>query len=308
MSAALVVVVPRNADAWLSRRLHRALGATLALLTLASFGVLVSRTLELDGGDWNTLLADMRLALAVTHYGHVWWWRVPALAIAWAAWALSVRSRGSRIIWIMLPAFALVALTRSSTGHPADHGDFTLAVWIDWLHLLAAGTWVGSLFGMSMAAFPALLRRARDDVAMAARIFQRLSTLCGVALAVLVACGVFSAVSQLGAIQALWTTRYGAILDVKLAIVAVMILIGAHNRYIKLPRLRAAATDMPSGSEGLPTLRACARAVLAECVLGLAVIAATATLLHAMPPVDAHSMSMAAVPPAAPIAGPMAPR
>lgn len=307
MSAALAAVIPRNADALLPLRLHRVLGAALALLTLASFGVLVSRTLELDGGGWNTLFADMRLALAVTHYGRVWWWRVPALVVAWAVWVLSLRKRAPRIVWIMLPALALIALTRSNTGHPADHGDFTLAVWIDWLHLLAGGTWVGSLFGMSMAVFPALLRHARDDV-MAVRIFQRLSTLCGVALAVLVACGVFSAVSQLGAIEALWTMRYGAILDVKLAIVAVMILIGAHNRYIKLPRLRAAAADVPSVSEVLPTLRACARAVLAECVLGLAVIAATATLLHAMPPVDAHSMSMAAASSAAPIAGPMAPR
>lgn len=306
MSAALAAVIPRNADALLPLRLHRVLGAALALLTLASFGVLVSRTLELDGGGWNTLFADMRLALAVTHYGRVWWWRVPALVVAWAVWVLSLRKRAPRIVWIMLPALALIALTRSNTGHPADHGDFTLAVWIDWLHLLAGGTWVGSLFGMSMAVFPALLRHARDDV-MAVRIFQRLSTLCGVALAVLVACGVFSAVSQLGAIEALWTTRYGAILDVKLAIVAVMILIGAHNRYIKLPRLRAAAGA--GGHTGNPAvLRACTRAVLLESLLGVAVIGATATLLHAMPPADARMpqampMAMQAAPSiAAPVA------
>lgn len=297
MSAALVAVIPRAADALLAQRLRRVLGIALALLTLASFGILVSRTLELDGGAWATLWPDMRLALDVTHFGHVWWWRVPALAVAWAAWAWTLRRRDSQAAWIMLLSFAAIALTRSGTGHPADHGDFALAMWIDWLHLLAAGVWVGSLFGMSLAIFPLLVQRSGIDVVPAARIFQRLSTLCGMALAVLVACGVYSAIHQLGSLVALWNTRYGVILDVKLAIVLVMILIGAHNRYIKLPRLHGAARNTPSAPDGPRLIRACARAVLIEGLLGLAVIGATATLLHAMPPTDAHSMSMATAPP-----------
>ena len=281
-------------------------GSALALLTLASFGILLSRTLELNGGAWAALWPDMRVALGVTHFGHVWLWRVPALAIAWTAWAWSMRRSNPRAAWIMLVAFALIAFTRSDTGHPADHGDFTLTVWIDWLHLLAAGTWVGSLFGMSLAIFPLLLRQSGDGATLAVRIFQRLSTLSGRALAVLVACGAYSAIHQLGSVDALWNTRYGVILDVKLALVLVMILIGAHNRYIKLPRLRDAAGNTPSRHDGLRIIRTCARAVLVEGLLGLAAIGATATLLHAMPPADAHAMpamSAAPGPSATPIAG-----
>ncbi|HET7931424.1 MAG TPA: CopD family protein [Rhodanobacteraceae bacterium] len=285
-----MAVVPHGANARLTENLRRVSGVALALLTLASFGILLSRTLELNGDAWATLWPDMRIALGVTHFGHVWLWRMPALAIAWMAWAWSVRKNNPRAAWIMLAAFAAIALTRSNTGHPADHGDFMLAVWLDWLHLLAAGTWVGSLFGMSLAVFPVLLRRSREDAAPAARIFQRLSTLCGVALAVLVACGVYNASHQLGSVDALWNTRYGMILDVKLALVLVMILIGAHNRYIKLPRLHAAG-NTPSRQDGYRVIRSCARAVLVEGLLGLAVIGATATLVHAMPPADARALS-----------------
>lgn len=310
--ACRLAVMRGVADFTLTRRLHAVLGSELALLTLASFGILLSRTLELDGGVWATLWQDMRLALTVTHFGHVWWWRVPALAVAWAAWASSSRCRAIWPIWAMVVAAAAIALTRSETGHPADHGDFTLAVWIDWLHILAAGTWVGSLFGMTLAVFPRLLREGTRSLRNAAAMFQRLSTLSGIALAVLIACGIYNAIQQLRSFESLWTSRYGINLDVKLALVLTMIAIGAHNRYVKLPRLFACAglpaspsigsrllhgeawVDAASAAERV--LRSCARAVLIESLLGIAVIGATGMLIHAMPPADmpaAHSGRMA---------------
>lgn len=312
MAACLAAVLPHDADVALTRRLLHTLGGALALLTLASFGILLSRTLELNGGVWHSLWPDVRLALGVTHFGHVWEWRIPALVLAWLGWWRLRRQHSAWPLGATLLALAAIALTRSETGHPADAGDFTLAVWIDWLHMLAAGAWVGSLFGMSLAVFPLLLHRRAVGMTTGAVIFQRLSTLCGAALAVLVACGVYNAVTQLGSVAALWTTRYGLILDVKLALVAVMVAIGAHNRYVKLPRLRGAAADAGRAAPAAAILRSCARAVLAESLLGLAVIGATATLLHAMPPADArmpHGMSSATPAPAVrPFAGHLAAR
>lgn len=302
--ACLFVVAPHDVDGALARRLHAMQGPALALLTAASFGILLSRTLEMNGGAWNLLWHDMRLVLTVTHFGYVWWWRVPSLALLWIGWWLSLRSPGARWAqWLMVPATAAIALTRSETGHPVDHGDFTASVWIDCLHLLAAGAWVGSLFGMTLAVFPRLLRV--DAPCQAARIFQRLSTLSGAALAILVACGIWNAIQQLGSADALWTTRYGINLDVKLVLVLPMILIGAHNRYVKLPRLLAGAglPEQPSpvarwmrgsvvakGRAGTEVLRSCARTVLMESLLAVAVIGATGILLHAMPPADRHAL------------------
>lgn len=300
-------MVPKEAgDAVLAHRLRAALGVLLGLVTLGSLGILVSRTFEMNGGQWSSLLADVGVALRVTHFGHVWRWRVPALIVGWIAWAWAARKDRQWAAWIIVPALAMIALTRSQTGHPADHGDLRLAVWVDWLHLLAASAWVGSIFGMSLVVFPRLRRTARDSLGLAASIFGRLSLLSGIALAVLVACGVYSVTRQLGPVHSLWTSAYGINLDVKLALVLVMLLIGAHNRYIKLPRLLAAAhlparharvqrwlpARMRVRPDAAPAaiLRSCARAVLLESALGVAVIGATATLVHRMPPADMVSM------------------
>ena len=304
MLACRLAVLSRQRNAEAERNTLHLLGGAVALVTLASFGILLSRTLELNGGAWQSLFADMRLALTVTHFGHVWLWRIPALVLLWLAWGW--RSRWQHHAWtdvLMVIAEAGIALTRSQTGHPADHGDFMLSVWADWGHLLAAGTWVGSLFGMSLAIFPGLLREGERAVTSTAAMFMRLSTLSGVALTVLITCGVYSAVQQLGSVEALWTTRYGITLDVKLLIVLAMIALGAHNRYVKLPRLlRCVGQSVPASwfgkdfrqledrGETAPTgagvVRQCARAVLIESLLGLAVIVTTSILLHAMPPTD----------------------
>ena len=299
MLACQVAVLPPDRDEHLRRGLLRALGAALGLLTAASLGTLLSRTLELNGGQWSALPGDMRLALQVTHFGHVWLRRLPALALLWLAWGWSLRRpRAPVAACLMLLALASIALTRSQTGHPADHGDWTRAVWIDWVHIVAAGAWLGSVFAMSSTVFPRLLRAGSAALGPSAQIFQRLSTLSGLALALLVAAGLYNASARLGHFAALWSTRYGAILAVKLALVLVMVALGTHNRYVKLPRLLHAAglsakaaprrtvTRQAGGDDAVNIVRACARAVLLESLLGLGVIAATAVLLQAMPPAD----------------------
>lgn len=303
--ACWIMVLPRGGHGEIETRVLHLLGVGVALLTLSSFGILVSRTLELNGGSISQLWTDMSLALKVTHYGHVWPWRIPALLLLWLAWGWCLRHRRHAwAAWLMVIAVAGIALTRSETGHPADHGDFTFAVWVDWVHLLSAAVWVGSLFGMSLAIFPKLLRAGEAAGERSAVIFQRLSTLSGIALALILATGIYTAIGELdGSFAALWTSGYGITLDVKVGIVILMIAFGAHNRYIKLPQLlRAAGKPAPrslfgklignvtgagSATPGIAaSVRRSARAVLAESLLGLAVIGAASVLLHGLPPAD----------------------
>ncbi|HEX7381356.1 MAG TPA: CopD family protein [Nevskiaceae bacterium] len=304
MLACVLAVVPRTTDAWLRRALPRALGAALALLTLASFGILVARTLELNDGRWHPLYSDAWRVLELTHFGHVWLWRVPMLAAAWAAWVCLWQRQRPGCAWVLAAAVAVIVFTRSATGHAADDGTFAIPVWVDWLHVPAAGAWVGSLFGMSLVVFPWLTHRLEaQPVVRAAEAFQRLSTLSGVALAVLLAAGIYSASRMLGPPSSLWTTRFGIALDVKLGVVLLMILMGAHNRYVRLPRLlrcmgprprlsrvarmlRGRRFDATRVADGPTVVRRCARAVLVEAVLGLVVIGATAVLIHQMPPAE----------------------
>lgn len=288
------LAVLSRAEAGIRRSLLRATGVVFALVTVASFGILLSRTLEMNGGAWATVWHAKGMVLRVTHYGHVWVWRVPALVLMWLAWAWARRHPGQAWAgWLMAITLAAIVLTRSDTGHPADHGDFKFAVWADWAHMLAAGAWVGSLFGMTLVVFPKL-RAQGDPLRASTAIFQRLSTLSGVALAVVLAAGIYNAVGQLGSFTALWTSRYGITLDVKVAIVIAMIAIGAHNRYVKLPKLLklagAASPDLPA--DPLHVVRRCARAVLLESLLGLMVIGAAANLIHSMPPADVPNQNI----------------
>lgn len=302
--ACWLAVLPRAEGGALEISVLRLLGIGIALLALSSAGILLSRILELDGGSFSLVLSSLKPALEVTHYGHVWIWRIPALLLLWLAWGWCRHHRHHTwAAWLMVIGAAGIALTRSETGHPADHGDFTFAVWVDWVHLMSAAVWVGSLFGMSLVIFPKLLRGGDALGERCAVIFQRLSTLSGIALVVILATGIYTAIGELGSLHALWTSSYGITLDVKLGIVILMIMFGAHNRYLKLPRLLHAAGKpvpasvfgillggfVPAGNgvrETAVVVRSCAHAVLAETLLGVAVIVAASVLLHGMPPAE----------------------
>ena len=300
--ACWLFVLPRKPLAHIDGAMVRLLGVAAGLITASSVGILVARTLEMEGGRWAGLLPALPLVLKVTHFGHVWLFRLPALAVLWTGWFLIPRrERRTWPAWLMLAAVAGIALTRSETGHPADHGDFTLAVWIDWVHFLAGSAWVGSLFGMALAVFPKLLAGEENPAILAADIFGRLSRLAGFALGIVLLTGGLTAWHELGSWAMLWSSSYGRILSIKLLFVAAMIGLGARNRYGHLPRLRVlsglkprqtwlplgrgrAKNDASALSSGPSAVRRCAQTVSTEALFGLAVIVMASILLHGMPP------------------------
>ncbi len=308
--ACWIVVLPDARVEALDSSVRHLLGAAIALLTLSSMGILVSRVLEMGGGNWSQLLATIPVALRMTHYGHVWLCRLPALILLWRAWMrIGRHHRRGWPAWIMLGAAAVIAFTRADSGHAADEGDFTIAVWIDLLHLLSGSAWVGALFGMTIAVFPKLSRPDLASPARAAEIFERLSALSGYALGVILLTGFFTAWRELGGLSQLWSSGYGRVLALKLALVAAMIGLGIGNRYVRLPRLlRAAGRPVPHTlpalffgicarpegrlpPDGEAVVRSCARAVLAESLLGVGVLVAASFLLHSMPAAEMQKMS-----------------
>ncbi|MHB8257918.1 MAG: copper resistance D family protein [Acidiferrobacterales bacterium] len=295
-------VLPRAPAGQIDTAISRLLGMAIALLTISSVGILVARTLEMEGGRWAGLLPALPVVLKVTHYGHIWRFRVPELVVLWYGWfKMEQHHRRAWPVWLMMAAAAAIALTRSETGHPADNGDFTLAVWVDWAHLLAGSVWVGSLFGMSLAVFPQLLARVQKPPLLAAEIFERLSRIAGFALGAVLLTGVYTAWHELGSWNELWNSQYGRILTVKLLFVAGMIALGARNRYGHLPCLqrlagravRRSLLPRPFGATRdkdritrpaeESAIRSCFRTVRFEGLLGLAVIVTASALLHSMP-------------------------
>jgi len=138
---------------------------------------------------------------------------------------------------------------------------------------------------------------SRESLAALAARFSRLA---GLSLAAVVATGSYNAWAQLGALSRLWSTTYGQVLIVKLAIVAVLVWLGAVNRYVLLPRLATTRTARGVGarafhmsrlalfgpSRGAPSAPAQSRLVgyvTTEALIGLAVFACTALLGEVTP-------------------------
>ncbi len=115
---------------------------------------------------------------------------------------------------------------------------------------------------------------------VAVRCLVRFSSIGLVAVAVLVITGLVNAAFLVGDPAAAWTSDYGRVLLLKVALVAAMIAIAALNRLRWLPALDPARP----GPDATAALAAVSRNVLIEQGLALAVLAAAALLGTLAPP------------------------
>ena len=164
-------------------------------------------------------------------------------AFVFLAWLTGRRA----FLWTAFVLGLGLASGLSLSGHSsATHAESV----VDWLHLCAAVLWIGGLAQL------ALVRR--DGVAF--RRFSRLATVC---VGVLVAAGTYLSVERLPQVHDLWTTRYGQVLLVKLALVCVALGWGALHR------------TLGHGIRG---------SLWAESAVALAVLLVAAVLVDSKPP------------------------
>ena len=283
-------------------RLWRLFLVCLIVLVPSSAVGLIQRACEMSGTPLGEVFAVLPVVLFSTHYGHAWLIRIAALAVLWIAWWLGRQRLHSRTPSNFMLAGALIlGMTRSASGHGADEGDFSLPELMDWIHLLAASLWSGSLVAFAAVIFPAWLRYGKPHAGQIAGIAQRFSALAGIALAAVLLTGLYNFWFEARTVSALWTTRYGNILGVKLALVLALIVLGASNRYLVVPLLRRMA-DHPQGGDEVSkrftlhgyrvsrekpdapgVLRRFARTVTVEVILMAGVLVCTALLLHETP-------------------------
>lgn len=221
-------------------------GVCLAVLTLSSVGELIRRTMEMSGRPLTEVGLVLPQVLSQTHFGRVWLLRPVALLVLWSGWSTRPRLGSPVITAVMLAAACLIAASRSLSGHAADWGDITLPEFMDWLHLLAASLWGGSLIGLTLTGFRSLTEAADDRRQFVAAMARRWSALAGFALVVVALTGLYNAWQEVQQFQALWQTAYGRILLLKLSLVLIIVALGAGNRYLGIPSLQAWA----GGSSG----------------------------------------------------------
>ncbi|HKF00584.1 MAG TPA: copper resistance protein CopC [Actinomycetes bacterium] len=245
------------------RRLPRRPGSLLGLAVLLLAGGLVGMVagaLTDAGTDAGGLLASTT--------GH-WLLARAALVVLTAllAAAVTVRPGARWLLGLLGIAASGGMLVHALAGHAAaPSGLRGLHLLAQWAHLLAVGIWIGGLAWLLQG----LRGQERDAQVRASLRFSRLATL---GLVTVVATGLARAVPELGSWRHLLDTGFGRALLVKLGLFAGLALLGATNRFVVIPRLRA-------GRGRLTRLRG---TVVGE--LGLAAgILLAAALLSVLPP------------------------
>jgi copper transport protein len=212
-----------------------------------------------------TRLFDRSLLAETGHTGFAAWTQLRiflVLAVAGMVWARrSLEVRLNR--WVAVACVVGAAVTFSGTGHATATGTL-LARADDSLHALLAGVWVGGLVLLAVG----LTRRPADgqDPRPGADALTRFSRLGLISVAGLLLTGTINAVLRLEHWSDFWDTRYGVILLVKLALVAIVVGVAAGSR-----------TAVRRGADPR-------RTVLAEVVLTVVILAVTALLGSTAPP------------------------
>ena len=253
--------------------------SALVLLLITTVSRLYNETRTVIGAD----RAVDRAALAATlgtRWGIGWSIGAAGMVIAAIGFVL-VRRRRSEAGWVVAAIGAVAAVCSPAlTGHASTTTPVGAAIATDVAHVLAACAWLGTLLTLLFAALP-LVRGARSMaglgsgalVASLVRAFHPIALTCA---SVVVASGLLAAWLRLPSVASLWESNYGRILLLKLAFVALVVVLGALNWRRLLPTLgddRAA--------------RRITRTASAELTIAALVLAVTAVLVSTSPPESA---------------------
>ena len=197
-------------------------------------------------------------------------------AVLFLAWLTERRV----FLWLAFVPTLAFASGLSLSGHSAaDAGASWKSELADWVHLSAALLWLGALVQLALVVWPLApeLRRAA---------FLRFSRLAPVLIALLLAAGVYLSILRLPHVGDLWTTGYGHVLLVKLALVAVALTWGGIHHFVVRPVLERRAD---AGLVGRVS-----RSLVGEGAVGMAVLLAAAVLVDSKPPPRRASPAAAA--------------
>jgi putative copper resistance protein D len=201
-----------------------------------------------------------------------------------ACWGFS---RPRRLCVGLAALGALINGTFAWTGHGASGSGLSGAIHLvgDALHVWVASIWVGALVPLAILISKGLSGAVPNDARTAWIGLDRFSAIGPIVVALLVASGVLNAWFLFDASSwlALFTTTYGIVLSVKLALFVSMLALAAANRFRLVPRLRH---DLDGGRAQSPpmTLRALKASVSAEAGLAFLVLVAVGLLGMLAPP------------------------
>lgn len=231
---------------------------------IAAFLLRAEDALQLPFG--RLLYGDLS-PLARTRFGTAFIAMTLGFALVTALLFLAWLTERDVLLWLAFLLGLGFASGLSLSGHSAaDAGSSWKSELADWAHLSAATLWIGGLVQLVVVVWP-LLPDLRRPAFLA---FSRLATVC---VGVLLLAGVYLAILRLPQLSDLWTTGYGQILLVKIALVGLALAWGGLHRLVAVPAVSKGGV--------LPRLRA---SLVGESMVVMSVLLAAAVLVNGNPP------------------------
>jgi putative copper resistance protein D len=265
---------------WLAR-LNRALPWLAVTLLLGLLGLLATTTAQATGvaenawrpGAWLELLQKTRIGL-------IWTVRA-ALALLVFGVALYVRfSPWARWQYVLCATVAALTLAAGSLASHSAAGELSVTSVLPYaLHIVLASVWFGGLPAVLSIMFASTGKRSHEEVDRSdVQTLKRFSAIALPVMVAIVATGIIVADSMIDTSYAsLVATSYGWLLNTKLALLAVILVLGACARRIWIPSLDKNAEVAAAGRRGLR------KWVTVEFVLALVLVLVATMLANAVP-------------------------
>jgi copper resistance protein D len=249
----------------------------LTIVSGAAWLVLVAQSMS--GQTLTEIFSEdtLWLVLSRTGFGRDWVARFVLAGVLGGVFVPFFSERGRKDVGIKLVVVASAAGLVGSlvwAGHAAGGSglEAILHPASDFLHLVAAAAWVGTL--IPLALLLAALGHDAGSLAIAGAATTRFSTFGIGGVATLLVTGTINTWYLAGSIPALTETDYGRILLVKIALFLAMVAVAAVNRLRLTPRLVGEASPV-AGQTALRQLR---RNTVIEVAVGAVIIAIVAVL------------------------------
>jgi copper transport protein len=198
-------------------------------------------------------------------------WGVSALLLM-LLFSAKFRERiGAVALASLIVNFVAYQVTLLPTNWAKETGDDVVNSLLDHLHVFSISTWVGGIAGLVILA-GSRRKLSRGAGNTFAQIWTRYSTVALVAVGCILITGIYLAWTLIGSPSELFTTKFGNFLVIKMCLVASMILIGAANEFVMMPRIARARAAGAEGSVFRLALKRFPALVTVEVVLAVGVL------------------------------------
>jgi copper transport protein len=233
---AAVVWLPASRHSGVGRGALRSFGVLagglLLALALAGVGELSTYAVRASGDPLSTELFWQ--TLFDSRVGTVWLARLGLALLAAAVIAAAAGSGRTWAWWAAIGASAMLPMTLTGLSHAAATGRL-LPLVADWIHAVAAAVWMGGLLGFAVALGSRAFRGMAPDsqTKLRERSVRRFSAVATCAVVVLAGSGLYAALLHVPNPQALLATPYGRALIAKLALLSLLLGVGASNLLLR---------------------------------------------------------------------------